>query len=283
MEVMKIATCLVVVFLNEGCKIKQFKGRIYEEIWQRKTESLKVSVPAFVYALQNNLYYIALKNIDATTYSVTYQLRILTTALLAVLLLQKRLSSLQWLALFCSLTGVVDVQLDGAKGGGIGQTRSLTVGVSATVAMCWTSAFAGVYFEKMLKQPNANVWMQNLRLGLITFLFAAAGMMINDGKEIAEGGFLQGWTPLVWTITVINSVGGLAVSLVMKYADNVRKTYCQSVAIGATAVISIYLGERTASILLVAGVAMVVMSVYVYASYPEKEKEYKQLKTEEDV
>lgn len=37
---------------------------------------------------------------------------------------------------------------------------------------------------------------------------------------------------MVWLVTILNSVGGLCISLVMKYADNVMKTYCQSIAIG---------------------------------------------------
>lgn len=46
--------------------------KLYEHIWKNRVETLKVSVPAVVYAIQNNLYYIALANIDATTYSVIF-------------------------------------------------------------------------------------------------------------------------------------------------------------------------------------------------------------------
>ncbi len=42
-------------------------------------EILKLTVPGLVYMFQNNLLYIALTHLDAATYSVLYQLRILTT------------------------------------------------------------------------------------------------------------------------------------------------------------------------------------------------------------
>lgn len=35
-------------------------------------------------------------------------------------------------------------------------------------------------------------------------------------------------------MTVAAAAGGIVVSAVMKYADNVKKTYCQTLAIGKT-------------------------------------------------
>lgn len=45
-------------------------------------------------------------------------------------------------------------------------------------------------------------------------------------------GFFQGWSPLLLLVTILTALGGILVSLVMKYACNVRKTYCQTLAIG---------------------------------------------------
>ncbi|KHJ95737.1 UDP-galactose transporter [Oesophagostomum dentatum] len=239
-------------------------------------ESLKVAVPAFAYAAQNNLYYIALGNIDATTYTVliTYQLRILTTAILCVIMLKKEISLCQWGALIMAGIGVALVQTDVLESKAKTGVQNKLIGVLATVGMCWTSAFAGVYFEKMLKHGNTDMFIQNIRLSLMTLIFATFTMWTNDGRKIMEKslfgleGIFQGWTTLVCIVTVAAAVGGIVVSAVMKYADNVRKTYCQTIAIGLTAVVSILIGERVLTLNLATGVAIVNASLAVYAFYP---------------
>ncbi|EGT49394.1 hypothetical protein CAEBREN_06302 [Caenorhabditis brenneri] len=180
-----------------------------------------------------------------------------------------------------ALLGVVIVQLDKSnthkEAGG-----HFWIGVSAVIGMCWTSAFAGihrswdpkiievlgVYFEKMLKNSSADVWIQNIRLSILTLFFAGITMMTTDGEAVFEGRMFEGWSKMVWLVTVLNSIGGLCISLVMKYADNVMKTYCQSIAIGLTSLVSIFLGERLLTVYLVYGVIMVTSSVVVYSLFP---------------
>ena len=51
---------------------------------------------------------------------------------------------------------------DGAKQRNI--SNSL-VGLVAVLCACFSSGFAGVYFEKVLKTSNASLWMRNVQLG----------------------------------------------------------------------------------------------------------------------
>lgn len=71
----------------------------------------KLSIPAILYVIQNNLQYVAASNLDVATFQVTYQMKILTTAFFSVLLLGKRLSSVKWLSLLLLAVGVGIVQI----------------------------------------------------------------------------------------------------------------------------------------------------------------------------
>ncbi|VDN41581.1 unnamed protein product [Gongylonema pulchrum] len=84
---------------------------MYKDIIKQPIDTLKVCVPAVIYVIQNNLLYVAVSNLPAATYMVSYQLKILTTALFTVIILRRRLSLVQWLALIILFGGVALVQL----------------------------------------------------------------------------------------------------------------------------------------------------------------------------
>ena len=74
-------------------------------------DSWKLAIPAMLYTLQNSLQYLAVSNLDAATFQVTYQLKILTTALFSVLMLGRSLSARRWLSLILLAVGVAIVQM----------------------------------------------------------------------------------------------------------------------------------------------------------------------------
>lgn len=85
MEVMKLVICcFVIAYQSNGRLISELKTHVFGA----PIEIAKLSVPSFLYTVQNNLLYLALTNLDAATYQVCYQLKILTTALFSALMLQ---------------------------------------------------------------------------------------------------------------------------------------------------------------------------------------------------
>lgn len=71
----------------------------------------RMAIPALLYTFQNTLQYIAASNLDASTFLITYQLRILATAVFSFVLLKRSLSTRKWLSLLLLTTGVAVVQL----------------------------------------------------------------------------------------------------------------------------------------------------------------------------
>ncbi len=76
--------------MQSNYNIKLYASEMYHHTKESPMELLKVSVPSFLYVIQNNLLYLALSNLDAATYQVCYQLKILTTALFSATMLQVR-------------------------------------------------------------------------------------------------------------------------------------------------------------------------------------------------
>ena len=87
-KVLKFITCNCIVFHQKGFSPKGYFSEFYANTWSSPIEIVKVSVPSFLYVVQNNLLYLALTNLDAATYQVCYQLKILTTALFSVTMLK---------------------------------------------------------------------------------------------------------------------------------------------------------------------------------------------------
>jgi hypothetical protein len=85
MEVMKLVICCGVIAHQSGGKLF---SELNTHVIHSPLEMLKLSVPSLLYTVQNNLLYLALTNLDAATYQVCYQLKILTTAVFSMVLLQ---------------------------------------------------------------------------------------------------------------------------------------------------------------------------------------------------
>lgn len=243
-------------------------------------DSWKLAVPASLYVLQNSLQYIAISNLDSATFQVTYQFKILPTAIFSVLLLKRTLFPRQWLALALLMVGVAIVQIPASDpalapfeaprskfyfsrslhswrhiGGsaaaplhkrsatyeGIQEDEGLInpqmnaiLGLAAAISGCIVSAGASVYFEKILKDSNtpASLWIRNVQLAFYS-LFPALfiGVMFVDGEEIAHHGFFVGYNWFVWITIAFQSLGGILVSLCVKYADNIAKSFAMSISI----------------------------------------------------
>lgn len=231
----------------------------------------RLAIPAASYTLQSSLIYLAVSNLDAVTFQVSYQLKILTTVLFSVMMMGKSISSKQWFALLVLTIGVATVQtsdsitalklwsvdiqsrlsklltrhMDTVRAppvaASLPQTSlsrplmNATHGFLAVIAASLTSGATGVYFEKVVKEASgsATLWTRNVQLSFFS-LFPAffIGVLWKDGKEISQsGGFFIGYDSLVWTTIGLQAFGGIMVSVCITYADNIAKNFAASISI----------------------------------------------------
>lgn len=261
-EIIKLFICVLVAWSDrremDGNQPWSVSARtLYADVF--RADSWKLAIPACLYTLQNSLQYVAVSNLDAATFQVTYQLKILTTALFSVTMLNRKLSARKWLSLIILTVGVAVVQLPSGSSSeskvqkrsatyeGIHEDESLeavmnrSLGLTAVIIACTISGLAGVYFEKVLKGSSASLWVRNIQLSFYS-LFPALfiGVWYKDGYEISRKGFFVGYNSVVWTAILFQAAGGIVVALCVKFADNIAKNFATSISILISCIASIY-------------------------------------------
>uniref|UniRef100_A0A671RGS8 CMP-sialic acid transporter-like n=1 Tax=Sinocyclocheilus anshuiensis TaxID=1608454 RepID=A0A671RGS8_9TELE len=241
------------MLLRETGDLGRFRSAVVSHIFKSPKELLKLSVPSVVYAIQNNMAFVALSNLDAAVYQVTYQLKIPCTALCTVLMLGRSLSRLQWFSVFMLCGGVTLVQWTPHVFGGFSY--------GALVTLCLGS---GVYFEKVLKSSDTSLWVRNIQMYLSGIVVTLIGVFMTDGAQVLEKGFFYGYTPWVCLVIFLASVGGMYTSVVVKYTDNIMKGFSAAAAIVLSTVASVVLFGLQITAMFLGGALLVCVSIYLY-------------------
>ncbi|CAF1037342.1 unnamed protein product [Rotaria sordida] len=271
-EFIKGLICIVLVWLENDRSINRLFRVIHEEIYAKPYDTSKLAIPSGLYAIQNNLLFFALSYLNAATYQVSYQLKILTTALCSVLMLKKSIEKHQWFSLCMLAIGVAFVTWPSPEEV---QKRTTiqsqatwlqqSTGFGAVLLASMTSGFAGVYFEKILKTGPTSVWIRNIQLACFGTLFGLLIVFCFDYKAVMDKGFFQGYSTVVWIVVLLQAIGGLIIATVIKYADNIIKGFATSLSILFSSVISYFiLHDFTPSLFFYMGTVFVLTATFLY-------------------
>mmetsp|Transcript_37298 Transcript_37298/g.111719 ORF Transcript_37298/g.111719 Transcript_37298/m.111719 type:complete len:414 (-) Transcript_37298:732-1973(-) len=281
-------------------------GRLWhsvkENIIDRPMDALKIVIPSLLYLVQNSLLYVALSNLSAPLFQVTYQCKLLTTALVSVIMLNRRYSPKQWVCLSLLGIGVAIVVLgesdaqkkdkNAVQAAEAAQdekpAQSLFVGLVAVSIACMSSALAGVYFEKVLKKTTTeaggvarapvSMWMRNIQMA---FFSVCIGLIqyVNLNEEDKAKNFTHGFTNWVWVLVCLQAGGGMLVAAVIKYADNVLKGLATGVSVVFASLCSVLLFGTKLSFQFAFGAAVILGSVFFFSNdVPGKKKVEKESK-----
>ncbi len=232
-------------------------------------ETLKVALISLIYVVQNNLLFFAASNLDVATFQVSYQLKILATALFFVLMLRTKLLATQWLSLLFLFVGVVLVKLANLQSSSEeSTTEDPFIGFCAVIVACCLSGFAGVYFEKVLKSSSASVWLRNVQLSFLSIPLALSLCYSYDVVPVTDKGFFFGYDTFVWFVILVKASGGLIVALVVKYANNILKGFSTSIAIVIGCAANVFFFGVLLNVQFVLGTALVICAVFLYGYRP---------------
>ena len=235
--------------------------------------SRKMFFLAVMYGGMNILSFIALSNIDAGTFTIFAQLKILTTATFSTILLQRRYSYTKWRALIELMLGTLlfSSHIFSNAGSGYNMKGNPILGVMAVVIEVTTSGFASIYFEKVIKtsQDNLNIWERNLQLAVGSTPIYVAFILHDLGGDIKLG---MGWSKISLLLSFLGAAGGLLVALSIKYADAILKTLSTTSAIVLSSVLDHwFLGGPLSPVMAFAG-GIVVLAImnYTFDRTPEE-------------
>ena len=117
------------------------------------------------------------------------------------------------------------------------------MGLLAVVGVCVCSGFAGVYFEKMIKDSpkGTSLWIRNVQLSVYS-LFPAffIGVIFIDGETVAKNGLFDGYNWIVVLSIVIQSLGGIVAAFCIYYADNISKNFAVSISMVLSSLASFF-------------------------------------------
>ncbi|KAI0086165.1 nucleotide-sugar transporter-domain-containing protein [Irpex rosettiformis] len=243
--------------------------RLGKEVF--RPDCWKLAIPAILYVIQNNLQFVAVSNLEAATFQVTYQMKILTTAAFSVVLLRKKLSPVKWLALLLLAVGVGIVQIQsGGHKTPTAQDMNAFKGFMAVTAACFTSGLAGVYFEMVLKNSPGDLWVRNVQLSLFSLLPALAPIVFssqtgsNPTTGLISSSIFANFGVSAWATVLTQVLGGLLTALVIKYADNILKGFATSLSIVISFLASMALFHFQMTVTFALGSVVVLVATWMY-------------------
>lgn len=209
---------------------------------------------------------------DAVTFQVLMNLKIVSTGILMWFFLNKKISKSQWVGLFLLTIGSTMAQL--ASISPEDKTSEATekqqyfgsfLGLFLVVTHSIVSGFAGVYSESLLKKKmSQSIHISNVQLYIWGFLFNLSALFYRESGWLSTKGFFHGYNKITCLIILNSSFMGLLISMVMKYLDNIVKVYMNSIAMVVSMCISMIIYGWTPSLMFLCAVITVIYSVYLY-------------------
>ncbi|KAK9473556.1 nucleotide-sugar transporter-domain-containing protein [Dipodascopsis tothii] len=295
-EIIKLCVCAAIALST-----RRFRS-FYDEVFS--SDCWKLAIPACLYTIQNSLQYVAVSNLDAATFQVTYQLKIITTAFFSVTMLHRTLGTTKWAALLLLTLGIALVQMSDEVFRSLAMSfewsarlvraqadetetetetnadMNRSLGLVAVAIACVLSGLAGVYFEKVLKGGSSSsaLWIRNVQLSLFSIFPALfIGVLLKDGAEIRQHGFFYGYNAIVWTAIAFQALGGIVVALCVNFADNIAKNFATSISILISFIASVYFFDFAVTVNFVLGAMLVLFATYMYSkpAAPRKDGDYR--------
>ena len=216
---------------------------------------------SMLYAVNNQFTFWLLRDGDVATFTLFKSSAPMMTALVRQQIFDVTMSKLQWFCIIVQCCGVILLEYNPCRSAAI---FPLFVYLGNTLA-CMMTASSSVVNEYTLKFMKATLLEQNTLIygfGVFFNLIIFFASPLSDSK-----GFFDGYDHLAVLIIFLNSLLGLAISFVYKYADAIVKTFAQPAVSSLAIVLSwMFLGMDVTFSMWVAAFLLII-NVCVYMDH----------------
>jgi len=243
-------------------------------------------LPALLYLVQNMCSLIAYENLDGITYNVLNQTKTLSAAVCCYLIMKRKQSPAQMVALLLLLVsalvmeGVLTARMFfpsywRSNGGDMDDysnlsSRHFSHGVIPIILASLLSGLAGAITQKSLQVGNRNTLFFTVELCAASIIILLGTFFTSeDGAQIRERGFFDEWDLSTLVPIMTNSIGGILVGSVIKYAGTVRKGFALIFGIFISGIVqSVLEKDKSLSTEDVVGALLVALSLWMHVTNP---------------
>ncbi|KAI3380046.1 hypothetical protein SNEBB_002056 [Seison nebaliae] len=222
----KLTVCLIAMIMGM-IKTKTDFGKTIRNVNYREhlTTSLYYFPPAFCYYINNNLAVYMQKMMDAATYQLQSNLKILTTAICYQLILRKKLTRKEWFSLILLFLATTYHSASHFNNKDDHSFHINLTGIIFIIIYSTISGIAGTYTEYILKKNrNINIFLQNIYL----YIF---GILCNSGTILSTSSIqFKDFNFYVRVIIITQIFSGIVMSLIFKYSNNIVRLFVIGIA-----------------------------------------------------
>lgn len=258
---------------------------------------IKYLVPSFLYSLYNNLAFVGLSSYDPTTYFLLLQFRVVVTAVIYEILFSKKLTRQQWLSLVLLTVGCIIKQMhpkttsndkvptsNDANEPYANFFNLFNVSLLFILIQIFSSCFAGVYNELILKENNLDIMLQNVFMYIDSilcnlFLLGVFVQSVNSGSESSNATMLNAFSMSslnsllefkVILIMINNAAVGIVTSLFLKSLNSILKTFASALELMFTAILARLIFGIPLDAATIIAIGIVSLATWLYSINPVK-------------
>ena len=271
-EFIKLCISLTFIWLSVSIDDSSSNNKIYNRFlacyaWFRKeVQSIFIAYTfglALLYVINNQLAFVLYLYVDMASISMFKSFSSILSAILLWLFCERTLVREQWASIILQVVGLVIVQYDSCRDVPFLAIKDYITLIVSTLI----TAICSVWNERLIKTYSVNMHIQNavlytfgLTLNLTLFFFFPDLFVKNETRKQ----FFEGYSLMVIAIILCNSVLGIVITFVYKYADVIVKTFSTACATGVLLYINVAVFKIKANLTIFLGAIVIFISSYLF-------------------